>query len=278
MQNNFLIADHVVRVEDDRLSDLLSGFECDSEVKSAPDSWDQEPICSIRRASLPPLHGVETMEHDFPVSHVLTFTRESSAVLAADDTFTRNVIRGRTAAGLSDAMLVAVCSRLSYYRTVFVHGALVDVPGFGGIMFVGRSGVGKTTQAMLWEQYEGAEILNGDKVFLSVKTEYPNEILAYGNPWRGSSSYAVNKGCFLRAIINLVREDEEYIRRLDELESLTTYLPSVFMPNWDIRLTEKVMDTLDLMMPRVPIYQMSCGMDRRAVDTVKETLRGLTCR
>jgi hypothetical protein len=49
-------------------------------------------------------------------------------------------------------------------------------------------------------------------------------------------------------------------------------MPSVFMPNWDVRLTEKVMETVDLMLPRVPIYQMSCDKDQSAVDMVKAVL------
>jgi hypothetical protein len=32
------------------------------------------------------------------------------------------------------------------------------------------------------------------------------------------------------------------------------------------------MDTLDLMMPRVPIYRMSCGMDRSGVDMLVKEL------
>jgi hypothetical protein len=61
--------------------------------------------------------------------------------------------------------------------------------------------------------------------------------------------------------VYLERSEERVIRRLDDVEALFTYMPSVFMPNWDTRLTEQVMDTLDMMMPRVPIYRMSCGLD-----------------
>jgi hypothetical protein len=82
----------------------------------------------------------------------------------------------------------------------------------------------------------------------------------------------VNKRIRLRAIIDLVREEKKYLRPLNELEALVSYMPSVFMPNWDVRLTEKVMETVDLMLPRVPIYQMSCDKDQSAVDMVKAVL------
>lgn len=272
MYTTFLIADHLVRVADDCLSALLAGFECDSERTSAPDSWNQEPICSIARATTPPQHGVERLDSDFPVRHVLTLTRDSSAVLLADDLFEQVTVRGHQDKGLSDLLLLAVYSALTYHQTVFVHGALIHVPNWGGIMFVGRSGIGKTTQAELWEKFGGAEIINGDKVFLSVKPANTHDIFAYGSPWRGSSPYCVNRRVPLRAIVNLQREKEKYIRRLDDLEALVAYMPSVFMPNWDTRLTEKVMDTLDLMMPRVPIYQMSCMPDETAVGMLRGAL------
>ena len=272
MINCFLIADHTVRVEDDTLSSLLTGFECDSERKSASDPCDQEPICSIRIASVPPLHGVEQLDAGFPAGHVLALTRYPAAVLVADDPFERISLRTYRNEGLADLILLAVYSRLTYYQTVFVHGALIQDPELGGILFVGRSGVGKSTQAEIWKILRGAEVINGDKVFLSVKPEAPDEIFAYGSPWTGSSPYRVNKRVPLRAIVYLERAEEKELRRLDEPEALVTYMPSVFMPNWDTRLTEMVMDTLDLMMPRVPIYHMSCSMDGSGVDMLVREL------
>ena len=105
-----------------------------------------------------------------------------------------------------------------------------------------------------------------------MKEGFPDEVFAYGGPWRGSSPYCINRRCRLRAIIDLVREEEEHIRQLDGLEALASYVPSVFMPNWDVRLTEMVMETLDSMILRVPIYQMSCRKDRSAVEMVKQIL------
>lgn len=272
MPNHFLIADHVVRTEDDILSALLTGFECDSERTSASDPCGQEPICSVGVVSVPPIHGVEQLDSDFPVRHVLSLTRFHDAVLVADDLFERGTLRGYHPKGLEDLLLLAVYSRLTYYRTVFVHGALIHDPVLGGILFVGRSGVGKSTQAEIWKLMRGAEVINGDKVFLSVKPESPHDVFAYGSPWTGSSPYRVNKRVTLRAIVYLERDDEAQLHRLDDVTALMTYLPCVFMPNWDTRLTENVMDTLDLMMPRVPIYRMSCGMDRSGVDMLVKEL------
>ena len=111
MNNRFLIADQTVQVEDSALSALLTGFESDSENQSASGPCDQEPICSVGIASIPPLHGVEQLDSDYDVRHVLTLTRHPDAVLLADDLFTRVTLRSRYTDGLSDLLLLTLLMR-----------------------------------------------------------------------------------------------------------------------------------------------------------------------
>jgi hypothetical protein len=153
-----------------------------------------------------------------------------------------------------------------------MHGALIDVPDYGGIMFIGHSGVGKTTQAVLWNMLRGADIINGDKVFLGLRQEFPGEIMAYGSPWMGSSLYCLNRRVPLRAIVHLTRSNEKGIRFLSELESLSLFMKATFLPSWDVRLTEQVMDSMNDMLPLVPIYDMSCEPNETAVSMVEKAL------
>lgn len=59
------------------------------------------------------------------------------------------------------------------------HSSLVQWQ-YHGIMFIGPSGIGKTTQAELWQRYQNADIINGDLVFVQKKEE---EFLGWGSPW-----------------------------------------------------------------------------------------------
>lgn len=274
MSQCFRIADYILQVADDALARLLLGFEYETESKSASDALAQEPICSIYSSSGVTLHGVESLTPDYPVSHVLGLTRDVSAVTLADDLFERITVRAHGAEGKREAMLLGIYSRLAYFRTLFMHGALIDVPDYGGIMFIGPSGVGKTTQAVLWHQHRGADIINGDKVFLGLREECPGELLAYGSPWTGSSPYCINRRVPLRAVIHLTRSDEKNIRLLSELEGLSVFMKAMFLPNWDVRLTERVMDSMNDMFPLVPIYGMSCKPDETALDMVEKALFG----
>ena len=268
MKSDFLIADHVIRTTDPAVAGFLCGFECESENKSASDGKSQEPICSVFCASELTQHGVECMTPAHSVSHVLGLTRDHTGVLMADDSFEHMTVRTRREEFLGEVLLPGVYSRLIYFGTTFHHGALVRVPDYGGILFVGPSRIGKTTQAVLWESLRGAEIINGDKVFLGLREDRPGEVIAYGCPWRGSSPYRVNGSVPLKAVVSLRRNPEKYIRPLSETEILTVLMTSAYMPNWDIRLTARVMDTIGDMLPIPAAYEMSCLPDASAVEMV----------
>ncbi len=268
MYFDFLIADHVIRTQDSAVAGFLAGFECESESKSASDGKCQEPICSVFGTSGLSQHGVEWMTPGHPVSHVLGLTRDHSGVLMADDCFERMTVRTKREEFVGEVLLPGVYSRLIYFGTTFHHGALIHVPDYGGIMFVGPSRIGKTTQAMIWEMLRGAEIINGDKVFLGLRAEHPGEIMAYGSPWEGSSPYRVNRGVPLKAIVSLKRQPEKYIRPLTVEEALTVLLFGTYMPNWDDRLTARVMDSIGEMLPLVSAYEMSCLPNGSGVDMV----------
>ena len=144
-------------------------------------------------------------------------------------------------------------------------------------MFVGRSGIGKTTQARLWEQFHGAEIINGDKVFLTLD-EDGRGVTAHGSPWCGSSPYKLNRATPLRGIVVLDQAPENSIRRLSEHEIMTQYVSHIFLPMWDARLTDCVMEAIGGMMPLVPVLRLSCRPDQEAVDMTWSAVFGETAQ
>ena len=124
---------------------------------------------------------------------------------------------------------------------------------------------------ILKERYRQAVILNGDKVFLTLGE---GGVLAHGNPWNGSSPYKVNGYTRLRGIIALDQAPTNTIRPLNDMEVMSLYVPHIFMPLWDARLTETAMETLGQMLPLVPVYAMSCRPDEEAVALAERTVFG----
>lgn len=161
-------------------------------------------------------------------------------------------------------------THLSTRHAIEMHSSLVDVNG-KGIMFLGPSGIGKTTQAELWMKYRDAEIINGDMVF--VKQE-PECFLGCGSPWHGSSPYCLNKQVPLSALIVLKQSRENSVRRLTGFEMVFSVISSVFFPTWYKEGHEAACKTFDALLKSVPVYELSCRPDEEAVRLIEETVFG----
>lgn len=211
-----------------------------------------------------PCYGMDVLNIK-NMSHAL---RNESGVLFANSDWTY----GRMYAGETDEIAALTVMQLYSYlvarQTLMIHSSQVDYNG-EGIMFLGPSGIGKTTQAELWNKYQNAEILNGDMVFVR-KNE--DGFYGYGSPWHGSSVYYKNAKVKLKAMIVLEQAPENVLRRLDGFELLQGMMEQVFLPHWYMETMETCLDTLDKLLEEVPLYHLACRPDEDAVLLVKNEL------
>lgn len=166
--------------------------------------------------------------------------------------------------------LAALCSRLAYFAGLLLHGSLVEWEG-EGVVFTGYSGIGKTTQAQLWEKYLNAEIINGDKLFLRI---LDNRAYAYGIPWKGSSPYCRNRKVPLKGIVVLGQAQENSIQKLDSMACLEYFMPHIFLPHWDQGCMTRALDAFDQILSRIPVWLLKCRPDEEAVLLTKEQIYG----
>lgn len=150
------------------------------------------------------------------------------------------------------------------------HSSLISHQN-SGIMFLGPSGIGKTTQAELWNQYRDALIINGDIVFVQ---ETEKNFLGWGTPWHGSSSYCENTSVPLRAMVVLKQAKENSIRELVGFEKVSEVSNHVFYPQWLENGMELCLETLDHLLTAIPVYELSCRPDEDAVRMTEETIFG----
>ena len=150
------------------------------------------------------------------------------------------------------------------------HSSLIDYQGHG-LMFLGPSGIGKTTQAELWNQYRDALIINGDIVFVQ---ETEEAFLGWGTPWHGSSPYCENTNVPVDALIILKQAPENSIRKLEGFEKVTAVSNSVFYPRWLENGMELCLETLDHLLSKLPVYELSCRPDEEAVALTEQTIFG----
>ncbi|MBQ8015629.1 MAG: hypothetical protein IJ264_05525 [Clostridia bacterium] len=213
--------------------------------------------------------GVEYLSKNF--AHFMRSESKPSCVLFSDADWTESYICADSNGQISDELVIAaVYSALCRSQTLFLHSATVDYNG-SGIVFAGPSGIGKTTQAELWQKYAGAEIINGDKIFVK-RTE--NGFYAFASPWKGSSPYCINRNVPLKAIVVLRQSETNRIRGLKSEELLEYLVPHVFLPFWDEKCMEAALETLDLFLSEVPVFLLECRPDEEAVNIAKNVVLG----
>ena len=102
-------------------------------------------------------------------------------------------------------------------RIIHLHSSYI-IYHDKAILFTGPSGIGKTTQAELWRDYQGAEIINGDVTLIR---KWDGRYCAFGAPIHGSSPYCENKSAPIEALIVLQQGTENQIEVLNHFEALS---------------------------------------------------------
>lgn len=195
----------------------------------------------------------------------------SDSILCVNGDFSEGKIcvNGNDRLGIHGCAMIALYGNLIRRSTLVMHSSLIDCNG-NGILFTGPSGIGKTTQAELWQRFRNAEIINGDMTF--VHREGNGEFYAYGSPWHGSSEYCVNKRLPIKAIIVLGQSRECTIKELNGREMLTQVFPEVMLPDWFEGCKELGLGTLDGLLKHIPVYKLECTKDAQAVEIVEKKL------
>lgn len=158
--------------------------------------------------------------------------------------------------------------RLLYYHNAFLlHSSVVR---YGGktVLFSGPSGAGKSTQAKLWEQYLGAEILNGDRCVVMKKGD---TFYGGGSPWSGTSGI-YNPGQAPIGGIILVGKSEENTLMPVGAEAFAPILTQTILNSWDTAFMDCVTSLITQLLSRVPVYRLNCRPDEDAVRLVRRTL------
>lgn len=173
-----------------------------------------------------------------------------------------------------DPMSFSVLSNQVFYthatrrQMLQLHCATVDDQG-RGILFLGPSGIGKTTQAERWAQYRGSSIINGD-IGLVQRTD--DGYVAWGTPWHGSSPYCLNASVPVKALVVLKQAPENRLRELTGFEKVSEVSESVFYPTWLEDGMELCTDTLNHLLTDLPVYRLDNRADEDAVNLLAAEL------
>lgn len=157
---------------------------------------------------------------------------------------------------------------LLQHHSLLLHASLIKYKG-KALAFAGPSGVGKSTQADIWHNYLGAEIINGDRAALRKEGD---GWYAYGCPYAGTSGIYKNDRGPLAAIVLLEQAEENHLRRLTEAEAFRCIYQELSVHHWQRRFVAKATDLCLQLLAETPIYLLECRPEESAAELVKKGL------
>lgn len=161
-------------------------------------------------------------------------------------------------------LFMALEQMLLPFHRVILHASAVIHEG-KAYVFTAPSGTGKSTQADIWHREFGAEVINGDKVILSVEN---GTVTAWGSPAAGSSGVYKNICAPVAAVVLL----EQGIRNEIHPENnssgyLRLYSGLVKQPK-DPVFNQNLLTYIEAIMETIPILKLSCLPNREAAQCV----------
>ena len=149
-----------------------------------------------------------------------------------------------------------------------LHSSLIRYQN-KAILFSAPCGVGKSTQADLWNRFRSAEILNGDRAGVRFSNHF---WCAYGMPFAGTSGIYQNASAPIAAVVTLDQGPENLIQRLRPMEAIRRLLMECSCRRWDSEFMNRMLDLLLKFVSLVPVYHLVCSPDEGAVNLLYDTL------
>lgn len=155
-------------------------------------------------------------------------------------------------------------------RNIFLLHASQAVLEGKGILFTGRSGIGKSTQAGLWKKYRGAELVCNDRTALR-KEE--GGWRTYGFPIDGSSPVYARGSWRAGAIVVLSQGNSSRVRRCGGAEAMKALMEQAVTDVWNQELLGKLTEKIAELVSAVPVYFLACTPKEEAVRCLEDQLR-----
>lgn len=134
-----------------------------------------------------------------------------------------------------------------------------------GILFVGNSGMGKSTLARLLK--DEFSILSDERIILRKDN---SRFQVFGTPWHGDLQVYSSEYANLKEVFLLRHARRNRIKRMAPSEAISKLLVCSFLPYWDKQGMDFVLDFYKELIWRIPVYQLDFYPDLRIVKFIKK--------
>ena len=161
-------------------------------------------------------------------------------------------------------------SALVHFNGMMLHSSCVVYKN-RAYLFSAPSGTGKSTHTQLWlKRFPEAYILNDDKPAIRITED---GIFVYGTPFSGKGNLQRNKRVPIGGICVLERGEKNSIKKIDTEAAIFALLNQTIRPYKEDKL-DKIMDTIDVLVRKVPVYKLACNMDIEAAEVAYNGMKG----
>ena len=157
---------------------------------------------------------------------------------------------------------------LADFGMLILHSAYIVTPQGQGLLFSGPSGAGKSTQAELWRQYAGAQVINGDRSLVR-----PGDGTVHGILYSGTSGICRNVSAPLRAIVLPAQGAENRVYPLRPKEAFMALVNQCAYYPWAADSAARMTELAAALIGAVPVYGLTCRKDEGAVRALEDYLR-----
>ncbi|HNR27757.1 MAG TPA: hypothetical protein PLR34_09320 [Bacteroidales bacterium] len=173
------------------------------------------------------------------------------------------LLSGNEAPFINSFLRLAYGVRAVHRQTIKVHASVIELNG-KALVFLGKSGAGKSTHSRLWLQHiPGCTLLNDDEPILRIFED--GAVRVYGAPWSGSTPCYRNDWAEVAAIVHLHQSPDNKLSRMTPLEGLSSLFKSTALLRSDRENKDKVLDVVTGVVERIPVYRLACRPDHEAV-------------
>ena len=158
-------------------------------------------------------------------------------------------------------------SILMQHNALLLHSSVVKIHG-KMVLFSGASGAGKSTQAALWVEHLGAELINGDRCVILEKED---GYYGGGSPWCGSSEVRKPDIAPIAGIFFVNHARENSLDKLGSRAFMSLYAQTT-LNAWDSRFMQRLSEMYSGLLEHIPVYRLNCRPDRDAVEMVYREL------
>src|SRR5262249_36604029 len=134
---------------------------------------------------------------------------------------------------------------------------------YGGFLFLGHSGAGKSTTPRLWNSVRNPEILSDDRIILRI---HNGELWMYGTPWHSEAKFVSPAKGKLRRIFILQPGDGNKPVELSRARAVGELFARCFPPFHSAHGLSNTLEFLHRVADLVPCHEFHFVPDSSAVE------------